>query len=65
MCSYSCHIFMPVCHSAVPYVFMAYKKGVYGIHTKGGAIAYYVTYNAEHDVRVPEALGENLVCASP
>ena len=41
------------------------QKGVYGIHTKGGAIAYYVTYNAEHDVRVPEALGENLVCASP
>jgi|NorSeaMetagenome_1021524.scaffolds.fasta_scaffold75659_1 hypothetical protein len=50
---------MPVCHSAVPCVFMAYKRGCMG------AIAYYVTYNAEHDVRVPEALGENLVCASP
>ena len=35
---------MPVCHSAVPSVFMAYKRGVYGIYTKGGAIAYYVTY---------------------
>jgi len=40
---------------AVPYVFMSYKRGV---------IAYYGT-QAVHGVRAPEALGENLVCASP
>ena len=34
---------MPVCHSAVPSVFMAYKRGCMA-YTKGGAIAYYVTY---------------------
>ena len=45
----------PCVTPAVPYVFMSYKRGV---------IAYYGT-QAVHGVRAPEALGENLVCASP
>ena len=51
--------------ASVPCITRTHEQIKKTIHTKGDAIAYYVTYNAEHDVRVPEALGENLVCASP